>query len=212
MKLAHLTLAAGLTTAIGLSLSAQAAKHSPDPGYFQESYDQEAMGHDEEALAALDKLSSEKKGSYVAFLRKGWLQYRLGKNAPAVEAYTKAVAFVPKAIEPRLGILLPLIAEKQWPSAEKHARDILKLDPENYLATLRLAFVLYNQNKFSESQALYKRLVDAYPSDTEARSGLGWALLKQRKTKDATAVFKALLDYAPKNTLGQQGLAATGSK
>lgn len=130
MKPAYLTLAAGLATAIGLSPSAQAAKHSPDPGYFQESYDEEAMGHDQEALAALDKLSSEKNGSYVAFLRKGWLQYRLGKNALAIEDYSKAVALAPKAIEPRLGILLPLMAEKQWSPAEKHARDILKLDRE----------------------------------------------------------------------------------
>jgi tetratricopeptide (TPR) repeat protein len=204
MKLSYLA----LTIALLLPLNAHAAKNSADPGYFQESYDQEAMGHHQEALAVLDKLSPEKNGSYVASIRKGWLQYRLGKNTPAIEAYSKAIALAPKAVEPRLGILLPLLAEKQWAAAEKHAREVLKLDAENYLATLRLAFALYSQNKFAESQPIYQKLVDAYPSDTEPRSGLGWALLKQRKTKEATAVFRALLDFAPNNPLGQQGLAA----
>jgi tetratricopeptide (TPR) repeat protein len=207
MKLFHLALAAVLVLPVG----AYAAKNSADSGYFQESYDQEAAGHNQEALAALDRLSSEKNGSYVATLRKGWLQYRLGKNTPAIDAYSKAIALAPKAVEPRLGILLPLLAERQWAAAEKHAREVLKLDPDNYLATLRLAFALYSQGKFAESHPLYQRLVDAYPSDTEARSGLGWVLLKEHKTKEATAVFRALLEFAPKNTLGQQGLTAAGA-
>ena len=208
MKLVHVVLVASL----GISSAVEAARQSPDPGAFQESYDQEAAGHNQEALAALDKLSSEKNSSYVVLLRKAWLQHRLGRNAPAIEAYTKAIAVAPKAVEPRLGILLPLMAEKQWPAAEKHARDVLKLDPGNYLATLRLAFVLYNEGKFSESEALYQKVVDAYPSDPEAQSGLGWALLKLRKSKEAIVVFKALLDFAPKNVLAQQGLAAAGAK
>ncbi len=185
---------------------------SADATCFQESYDQEALGHNQEALAALDRLSPAGNGSYVALLRRGWLQYRLGKNGLAADAYTKAIGLAPKAIEPRLGILLPLLADKQWSAVEMHARDVLKVDPRNYLATLRLAFALYNEGKLVESQSLYQKLVDAYPSDTEARSGLGWALLKLGKTKEAAAVFRALLDFSPKNVLAQQGLAAAANK
>jgi tetratricopeptide (TPR) repeat protein len=212
MKLAYLILALCLAIPATAEAMRSPAEGSTDSRFFQESYDQEAAGHNQEALAALDKLSSEKNGSYVALLRKGWLQYRLGKNVPAIEAYTRAIATAPKAVEPRLGILLPLLAEKQWPAAERHARDILKLDPANYLATLRLAFALYSQNRFDESLPLYQKLVDAYPSDTEARSGLGWTLLKLRRSKEAAAVFRALLDFSPKNQLGQQGLTAVAGK
>jgi tetratricopeptide (TPR) repeat protein len=201
-----------VVVSLGIAAAAMAAGASGDAGFFQESYDQEAMGKNEESLAALDKLSSKKSGSYVALLRRGWLQYRLGRHAAAVEAYTKAIAAVPRAVEPRLGILLPLLAQKQWTSTEKHARELLKLDPVNYLARLRLAFALYNQAKFVESRALYQQIVDGYPSDTEARSGLGWALLKLRRNSEAVAVFKAVLDFAPKNALAQQGLAALGAK
>jgi tetratricopeptide (TPR) repeat protein len=208
MKIAYVAFA----TVLFLPFGADAAKSNADPNCFQESYDQESLGKNQEALAALDKLSPDKSGSYLANLRKGWLQYRLGKNGPAVEAYTKAITLAPRAVEPRLGILLPLLAEKQWLAAEKNAREVLKLDPENYLATLRLAFALYSQNKFAESQPLYQKLVDAYPGDPEVRSGLGWALLKLNKTKEAVAVFRALLEFAPKNVLAQQGLAAAASR
>jgi tetratricopeptide (TPR) repeat protein len=197
-----------VVTSLSLAPRAMAAKSSLDPGLFQESYEQEAVGKNQEALAALEKLSPEKGSSYIAHLRKGWLHYRLGKNAAAIDAYTKAIATAPKAIEPRLGILLPLMADKQWPVVERHAREVLKLDPESYLGTLRLAFALYNQDKLAESRALYQKLVGEYPGDTEARSGLGWALLKLRKSKEAAAVFRALLDFSPKHTLAQQGLAA----
>jgi tetratricopeptide (TPR) repeat protein len=210
MKAAYLF----VSLSLAVSALAHAAKQptSPDPGYFQESYDQEVIGHNQEALAALDKISPERNGSYVALLRRGWLQYRLGKNGPAVEAYAKAIAIAPKAVEPQLGILLPLIADKQWPMVEKHARVVLKLDPESYLGTLRLAFALYSQNKLVEAQSLYQKLVEAYPSDTEARSGLGWTLLKLHNTKEAATVFRALLDFSPKNVLAQQGLAAMAGK
>jgi tetratricopeptide (TPR) repeat protein len=204
MKPAYLVLVASLA----VPAAAQAGRSSADSGLFQESYDQEAAGKNQEALSTLDKLSSEKRDSYVAFLRRGWLQYRLGRNASAIEAYTKAIALAPKAVEPRLGILLPLLAEKQWATTEKYAREVLKVDPENYLATLRLAFALYNQGRFAEARTLYQRIVNAYPSDAEARSGLGWALLKLRKSRAAAAVFRAVLDFAPRNSLAQHGLVA----
>jgi tetratricopeptide (TPR) repeat protein len=204
MKPAYVVLVASLA----VPAAAQAGRSSADSGLFQESYDQEAAGKNQEALSTLDKLSSEKRDSYVALLRRGWLCYRLGRNAPAIEAYTKAIAVAPKAVEPRLGILLPLLAEKQWATTEKYAREVLKVAPENYLATLRLAFALYNQGRFAESRTLYQRIVNAYPSDAEARGGLGWALLKLRKSRAAAAVFRAVLDFAPRNTLAQHGLVA----
>ena len=160
-----------------LSTPAAAASRTGDPTHFQESYDFEAIGRMEEALASLDKLSEAKRGGYVAMLRRGWLLYRLGRNVQAIEVYEKAAALDPKAIEARLGLLLPLMAERRWPGAEKTAREVLKADPANYTATLRLAFVQYNQGRYSESGTLYQKLADAYPSDVEVLAGLGWALL-----------------------------------
>jgi tetratricopeptide (TPR) repeat protein len=203
-----------LLATIGLSLlfchsgTVMAAARNEDPAIFQESYDQEAIGRMDEALAALDRLSEGKRGGYLALLRRAWLLYKLGRHAQSSEVYEQASALDPKAIEARLGVLLPLMAEQRWPQAEQVARQILKVDGGNYLATLRLAFVQYNQKRYGESRTLYKKLAEAYPSDVEVRTGLAWALLKLGKSSHAAAIFREVLECAPKNALAQQGLAA----
>ena len=80
----------------------------------------------------------------------------------------------------------------------------------NYLATLRLAFSLYNLQRYAESATFYKKLVDLHPADVEVRAGLGWALLKMGKYKEAAAEFHFVLDIAPRNELAKEGLKALG--
>jgi len=186
-----------------------AAGPTGDPAVFQESYDYEAIGRLEESLTALDRLSEAKRGGYVAVLRRAWLLHKLGRNPQSIEVYQKAVELDAKAIEARLGLLLPLMAERRWPEAEKAAREVLKADSGNYLATLRLAFVQYNQKRYAESRTLYRKLAEIYPSDVEVRAGLGWAWLKLGKMGEAASTFREVLDFAPKNALALQGLAAT---
>ncbi|MFO0763153.1 MAG: tetratricopeptide repeat protein, partial [Byssovorax sp.] len=75
---------------------------------------------------------------------------------------------------------------------------------------LRLAFSVYSLGRYAESAMLYRRLLDAYPSDVEVRAGLGWALLKSGKAADAAKEFREVLEIAPKNALSLDGLKAAG--
>lgn len=171
-----------------------------------QSYDREAAGKLKEALASLDQLPLQRKDSYLGWARRGWLLYRLGQYAESVDAYRKAITAAPKSIEPRLGILLPELALRRWSDAEQMAKEILLSDPGSYLATLRLAFVYYNQHRFAESAALYGRLRELYPSDTDVRAGLGWALLKAGRPQEATHEFQELLAINPRLTTAREGL------
>jgi tetratricopeptide (TPR) repeat protein len=175
-----------------------------------QSYDQEAGGHMKEALAALAQLPPARKDTYLGWLREGWLLYRLGRHAEAVESYRKAITAAPRAVEPRLGILLPQLALHRWADAEKVAKETLQLDPASYLATLRLAFVYYNQHRYAESAALYQKLRELYPGDTDVRSGLSWALLKGGKTADAAREFRELLAINSRLATAREGLQAAG--
>ncbi len=192
-----------------LSLAGPAWSEEP-PELFQHSYDSEATGKLADALSAMDRIPSPQKEGYTVKLRRAWLLYRLGRNDEAVEAYTKAIAVCPKAVEPRVGILLPELALRRWTDAETHAKGVLKLDPANYLATLRMAFSLFNLHRYDESVALYARLHQLYPSDVEVLAGLGWALFKQGQAAEAQKHFREVLDIAPQNTLARDGLKASG--
>jgi tetratricopeptide (TPR) repeat protein len=192
-------------------LPAEAGADGGAPDLFQKSYDAEALGKVQDALTALDQLPAPQKDGYVAQLRRGWLEYKLGKNTEAVDAYNKASALQTSSVESRVGALAALMAARRWSEVEAPAKEVLKNDPGNYLANLRLAFAYYNLARYAESAALYKKLADMYPGDVEVRSGLGWALLKGGKAADAMKEFQAILEIAPKNALAREGLSASCS-
>lgn len=200
-----------LMIAVGaLSLWAGVARADGSAELIQRSYDSEATGRLADSLSVLDQLTPPRRDMYVVTLRRAWLLYRLARYAEAVEVYGRAIALAPNAVEPRLGVLLPHLALRRWGDVENQARAILKLDPANYLAQLRLAFALYNLQRYAESTALYRRLGELYPSDVEVRSGLGWALLKAGKYPEAATEFRNILDVAPRNELAKEGLKAAG--
>lgn len=177
-----------------------------------QSYDGEAAGRLKEALAVLDQLPPVRKDSYLGWARRGWLQYRLGQHAESIESYRRAITLAPRAIEPRLGLLLPQLALHRWADAETMAKEVLRVDPASYLATLRLAFVYYNQHRYAESAALYQKLRDLYPSDTDVRSGLAWGLLKAGKPQEAAREFRELLTISPRLTTAYEGLKLSGGQ
>jgi tetratricopeptide (TPR) repeat protein len=200
---------------VAVSLGCGIASAGADGGAgeaFQRSYDAEAAGKAQEALSALESLPSPQRDGYVAQLRRGWLLYKLGKHAEAVDAYGKAVALEPRSVEARVGALLPAMALRRWADVESGAREALKLEPGNYLASLRLAFAVYNLGRYPEAATLYKKLLEGYPSDVDVRSGLGWSLLKSGKGPEAAAELKAVLEIAPKNALALEGMKALGGR
>lgn len=199
-------LVAALLCACALQGAVRAMEQDVGGEALAQSYDREAAGKLKEALVSLDQLPQQRKESYLGWARRGWLLYRLGQYAESVDAYRKAIAAAPKSIEPRLGILLPELALRRWTDAEQMAKEILQSDPGSYLATLRLAFVYYNQHRFAESAALYGRLRELYPSDTDVRAGLGWALLKAGRPQEAAHEFQELLAINPRLATAREGL------
>ncbi|MFT3767455.1 MAG: tetratricopeptide repeat protein [Minicystis sp.] len=205
---------------LGIGLFAAAlgcgvAKAGADGGaadQFQRSYDSEAVGKVQDAVAALDSLPAPQRDGYVAQLRRGWLLYKLGKHAESIDAYAKAIAAEPRSIEARVGVLLPAMALRRWVDVENGAREVVKMDPGNYLANLRMAFAQYNLGRYPDSATTYRRLAESYPSDVEVRAGLGWALLKSGKAAEAASEFRTVLEVAPKNALALDGLKAAGGR
>lgn len=195
----------GLAAADASSAQAQTAAEQ-----FQASYDSEATGRLLDSLAALDRVPAARKDTFVVALRRGWLLYRLGRYAEAVDAYNAAITANPKAVEARVGILLPQLALRKWVDVEANARGALRLDPGNYLANLRLAFACYNLHRYDEAAGFYRKLHELYPSDVEVISGLGWALVKAGKVAEAAPIFREGAELAPKHAAIRDGVKVSG--
>ncbi|MGM0576715.1 MAG: tetratricopeptide repeat protein [Myxococcota bacterium] len=193
-----------LALALLAAPTAAAADRSAD--LFQQSYDQESAGRPADALETLERIEGEARDTYVFDLRRAWLLYRTGKHEESVKAYEAAVKRHPRAVEPRLGKMLPQMAMRRWLDAEKTAEAVLERDADNYLATSRLAFIRYSLGRYEKAAETYREVLALYPSDVEMKAGLGWSLLEQGRAADAAKRFEEILAVAPRHQGARKGL------
>lgn len=197
------------TLAAALFIALPAAAQSADPQVYAQSYSLEAQGDYGGALSTLDKLSSAQRSGYVYSLRRAWLLYLNGRYDDAIASYDRAIKAQPGAIEPLLGKMLPELALRKWADVQATAGKALSLDADNYLATSRLAYSLYNLGRYAEAEKHYARLVTLYPADVEMKAGWAWALLKQGKAAQAKPLFAQILAVAPTHASALEGAAQT---
>ena len=182
------------------------AQRSAAGRVWRSSLAEEEAGRLEAALAALDGLPQPQHSGYAALFRRGWLHYRLGHHQQALIAYKAAWLLNPGSIEARLAMLLPLMAQARWDEVVVIAEQVLRRDPDDYLGLSRLAFAKFNSQHFPEAEAVYRRVVELYPSDLEMRAGLGWAVLRMGKQPEAAALFREVLDLSPEHESAKAGL------
>src|SRR5690606_26281193 len=113
-------------TALG---SPAAAESTAD--LYRQSYRYEAAGNPAAALSAMEKIAKQSSESYFVTARLAWLSHLAGRYPQAEQHYRKAIQLAPKAVEPRLGLTLPLLAAQKWRELEAASREVIKLDPKN---------------------------------------------------------------------------------
>lgn len=195
-----------LVLAAVLVLPAIAAAQSV-PELYRQSYALEAKGDTAGALKAMDGVTAAGVTDYTATLRRGWLLYLVGRYTESSAAYGRAIALEPKAIEPKLGAMLPAMALRRWKDAEKLGADVLAIAPGDFLALSRTAYIHYQQSRWDLAERFYRQALALHPSNVEMQVGLAWAQLKQGKKDEARAGFKRVLQVAPDSTSAQEGLA-----
>ena len=203
-------LAVGLPSGAS-TLSAQVARppaKGASAAAWQASIALEGTNQFSEALTALEQLPDAERAGYLANFRRGWLLYRAARYGDSVAAYTRALSLQPASIEVRVALLSPLIALSSWTDVVLHAREVLKRDPENYLAMQRLALAQFNTQHFAEAESLYRHVLLLYPSDIDMRCALAWSALRMGKQREAAALFAEVLEVSAGHTSAQAGLQA----
>ncbi len=176
--------------------------------YFQQSYTLESKGKYNAALDSVLRILQTDPKDYTATLRAGWLNYLKGSYEDSIAYYNKALSLAQEAIEPRLGLTLPMMALKRWRDAEVEALKVLKIDPKNYFATSRLALSHFSLGRYRDAERYYRELISLYPSDIEMKAGLGWTLLRLGDMEGARDYFKEVLRVSPKNESAAAGMEA----
>lgn len=175
---------------------------------YRESYRLEAASDAKGALGKMREIRAKAGASYFVAMRSGWLAYLVGEFAAAEMAYAEAAGFAPKAVEARLGLTLPLLAQKKWRELERACREVLALDPHSGVGRTRLGAALYAIGNYPDAALVYRKLVEDYPAELDHQTGLGWAMLRMGRRAEAKQVFAAVLAVSPDNVNAQQGMAA----
>ena len=196
--------------ALALLCAPHLAGAAPDErvaALYRASYLLEAKGDAAGALAKMGEIRALAGATYFVVVRSAWLQYLKGDFGGAVTSYREAIRWEPKAVEPKLGLTLPLLAQKRWRDLERACRDVLVLDAYNPTARARLAHALYTLGNYPDSAAAYRKLVADYPSVLDHQTGLAWALLRMGRRAEAHRLFHAVLVVSPDNANAKAGLA-----
>ncbi len=166
---------------------------------YYRSYQYEKVQDYENAIRALMPVYKAYPEGYTINLRLGWLYYLSGRYANALEHYGKAVQTAPMAVEPRLGYMLPLLAQGRYAEVEQVAYHVLNTDYYNYYGNLRLAFALRMQQKWELAEAVTRKMLTLYPTDISFLTELGLIRDALGARAEARAIFQDVLILDPEN-------------
>ena len=199
-----LSLAALLVFGTARPAAAEGAADVPE--LFASSFAYETAGDVDRALNDVLRVVRIAPDHYVATLRAGWLYYLKGRYSDSVELYQKAVKLAPSAAEPKLGLMLPLMAAGRWGEAEKIGEMVLTRAPRNYLAGSRMAYIAFSQGRWKVAEQRYQEVLDDYPGDIEMMLGLAWTWAKEGRAADAKGLFQKVLAIRKDNVNARTGL------
>lgn len=164
---------------------------------WQSSYRLEAAGNYSEAISAMDQVLANDPDAELKIIRRGWLYYSQGKYNESIREYRLAMDRNGRSIDARLGVTLPLLAQKRWREAEQAARVVLEMAPNNYTALLRMAIAQEGLRDWEGMLKTTTTLTAAYPTDASAFVYLARANVGLNRRGVAIAAYTAVLSRYP---------------
>ncbi|MFZ0391922.1 MAG: tetratricopeptide repeat protein [Calditrichia bacterium] len=178
-----------------LAITPQEIKES-----YQKSYNYEKIQDYTNALRALNPVYEAYPEGYTINLRLGWLYYLNSNLANSVFHYQQAVKKSPNAIDAKLGLMLPLMAQAKYKEVESLCYRVINTDYYNYTANLKLAYVLRLQQKYDLAQKVLDKMLTIFPIDVALLSELALIREADGDLEQASAIFWDVLILDPENT------------
>lgn len=186
------------------SLTGVALAETSVENSYSKSYNYEKMEKYDDAIKALMRLYQQYPKGYTLNLRLGWLYYLKGSYTNSIKHYKVAMTIAPNSLQAKLGLTLPLMAQKKWADTEKLLYNVLKVDYYNYYGNLRLAYVLRIQGNTELAVQVSKKMLGLYPTDVSFLIELGWTYFAQNNIKNATSVFSSVKLLDPENVSAKE--------
>ena len=191
--------AMAVVPAVGFLPANARAQELDIAGSYHRSFEMERAERYQDAIRALAPVYEAYPNGYTVNLRMGWLFYLNGNFNNAVAHYEVAGTAAPFALEPKLGRLLPLLAQGRWAEAESVAYQIVSVDHYNYYGNLRLLIALREQQKLEPAYQIALKMVGVYPTDMHYLVELALVNDARGDTAEAKRLFGEILILYPGN-------------
>ena len=174
---------------------------------YHKSYRYEKAQNYSDAIKSLAPVIAAYPQAYTVNLRLGWLNYLTGSFATSRTHYQAAIKAAPDSIEAKLGHTLPLVAQEKWEDVETIVKQVLRADPANYTANLRLAYVSRLQKKFDAAEAILNGMLVLYPTDISLLTELALIKLAKDDKAEAKRLFNDVVTLDPENVTAKAQLS-----
>lgn len=164
---------------------------------WRDSYALESNGRYGEAALAIEPLLRESPTHELGLMRRAWLSYLQGRHSESLRDYNQALFVNGTSLEARLGLTLPLLAQKRWSEAASEARKVLAMSAWNYTAHLRLLQAEEGEKRWDEVARHASQLVARYPSDSGFYVYLARAEAQRGNAASARMAYAKVLERAP---------------
>lgn len=189
-----------LFVTLGIAADAQKAADA-----WQQSLTAESSSDFTTAMQQVINFKNAGGDPYLASVRAGWLSFQSKDYEKAVQFYTAAIKYEPRAITPHLGLTYTYQAMQKPKETLAAATNGLKLDQYNFALLLIAGEQLYNQRDYRKAETYFDRAHHQRPEDALALSWLGWAQIAQGQVKLAAPNFEKLMLINPAGYMVQQG-------
>lgn len=183
----------------------QAADLQKAADAWQQSVSAESSSDYKTALQHVITFKAAGGDPYVASVRAGWLAYQDKDYEKAIQFYTAAIKYEPRAITPHLGLTYTYKAMEKPKETLSAAREGINVDQYNFALLLIAGELLYNQRDYRKAETYFDRAHHQRPEDTTALSWLGWAQIAQGQMKLAAPNFEKLRLMNPGGYMVQEG-------
>jgi len=173
---------------------------------FNTSLIHEGNGDFNKAIDELLKVYEKNKGSYLFNVRLGWLYYETKDFLNSKKYYREAVKINPVSVEALIGITFPLAALNEWNEVQAAYENILKIDPNNFTANLRLGQIYLTNGSYANARKCLELANSLYPVEYEPNLSLGWTYYYLGNTAKAKELLTNALMLSPNDSLATQGL------
>ena len=170
-------------------------------GLFAEVETDIAAKNYDEALTKLTTVASELDRCAACYTQMGNVHRQMGDLAAAEEAYKQALDFDPSLAEVYSVLAAMYAGQERYDEADEMTAKANELfgasgssDPKT---VYNQGVMLWNQNKFAEAEAKFKRTVELDPKMAEAQYQYAMTLINQNKLAEAKKPLEEYLRLAP---------------